>query len=155
MNPDVTLPTPALDVPVPRALPEAMGYPGIARYVGFTWDSRHARLTYDDGRRSGQANEHVFFAYRQHWAVCPVLSGYGIGSSEVETADYLVFDSVEGVACVATAETARAFLETQHPSPCGGHVIVIEDSGPSEAESRAMYRALCLLLRSLNSWAAK
>ncbi len=67
-----------LSIPVPPELGRTLGYPGVARLVGFCWQPAGDELEYDDGRLAGAGDWRPWLLYTRHRAVAPHLAPYDL-----------------------------------------------------------------------------
>ena len=109
----MTPPGHPIDIPLPPALTETLGYRNDARFVSFRWS--YGELIVDDGRSSGSANAWVFQSYARHRAVAPLLDPHDLGGSDHPAPSVLLIDRVKNRAYIAPAAEAKAFLRDQHP----------------------------------------
>ena len=129
---------------MPPQLEEAMGYPGDARWVRFTWHPCGDEAEYDDGLSSGTGDWMGFLAYVQHRKIAPRLAGYDLGSSDGEARHCLVLDRGERVLYVADMRSAGRFLAEQHPQ---------FDTDPAPGEGEGQVAALDIKdLLDLSQW---
>lgn len=108
-----SLPGQPIDLPLPPALTECLGYAGNARFVSFRWS--YDDLWYDDGRSSGTAQGWTFAAYARHRAVAPLLDPHDLGGSDHAAPFVLLIDREKNRASIVPAAEARAFLQDQWP----------------------------------------
>jgi hypothetical protein len=109
------LPGQPVDLPLPPALVETLGYSGNARFVGFFYSPLGDQLVATDGVNSGTGATWAYLGYKRHRAVGPLLSPFDLGSSEEDGTHMLLIDRERNRASVATVAEARTFLQNQHP----------------------------------------
>ena len=111
----VPLPGQPVDIPMPPALTETLGYRGNARFVGFFWSPLGDHLVATDGSSSGTAQSWAYLAFKRHRAVSSLLAPFDLGSSEKDGTHMLLVDRDANRASVAPVTDAQAFLADQHP----------------------------------------
>jgi hypothetical protein len=107
-----------LSLPVPPMLEAALGYPGTARYVAFSWLPGGDELIWDDGWSSADGAWAGWLQWTRHPRVAPCLRPFHFGDSDTPATHWLLLDR-EARTCMAGPARAvhvRA-LRTGNPTP--------------------------------------
>jgi hypothetical protein len=109
------MPGQPVDIPLPPAFTETLGFRGDARYVGFYYSPLGDQLVVTDGVNSGTGQTWAYLGYKRHRAVASLLAPFDLGSSEEDAVHMLLIDRETNRASVAPVSEARDFLTWQHP----------------------------------------
>jgi hypothetical protein len=104
-----------INVPFPPMLARALGYEGNARYLAAWWEPGGDEVWITDGRIGETGQWSAFLAFTDHIRVSPLLSGYNLGSSEVEAEYVLLVDQTEKTISICPRGEIQQFLEQQWP----------------------------------------
>lgn len=104
---------PALPVPVPPMLEQAIDYSGTAQFVAFYWSPMGDEAMYDDGVVSADGQWPAYQTFIYHPKVAPHLRPYNLGSSDGEATHWLLLDRTERKLYALPAGQAAVVLHQQ------------------------------------------
>lgn len=139
----------ALDIPVPSAFLEAIGFSSEARHIGLFWQPAGDEFRCGDGRTEVDGSYSAWLQYCRHPRIYPHLAPYHFGSSDSEAIHWLIIDTATLSAFCGERKIAEEVLQDQWLTPGPDPIIVTSEH--YAAERAAFESARYALYSHLNN----